>query len=82
MRFRLHGAALHVHRCLDHPEGCEYFADHAMSWMISNREEAVTQLVAFRISVAARIGALTLILASIDQMLARLRAIEVRLGAQ
>ena len=72
MRFRLHEDKLHVHRCDEHPQGCEYFSDHALSWMLGNRDSAKAQLVAFRVSVVSRISALTLILASIDQALHRL----------
>lgn len=72
MRFRLHDDRLHVHRCTEHPQGCEYFTDHALSWMIGNREDARVQLMAFRVSVVSRIAALSLILASIDQALHRL----------
>lgn len=75
MRFRLHDDRLHVHRCAEHPAGCEFFTDHALAWMIGNRSEAQAQLMAFRLSVVSRIAALTVILASIDSALHRLKAL-------
>lgn len=72
MKFRLHAESLHVHRCPDHPRGCEYFTDHTLAWMIGNRDEARRQLVLFRVSVVSRITALSLVLTSIDRAIARL----------
>lgn len=77
MRFRLHGQALHVHRCPDHPSGCEFFTDHALTWMLGNREAAKDQLMAFRVSVVARITVLSATLASIEACLARLDLIHI-----
>jgi len=73
MRFRLHGDALHVHRCSDHPQGCEYFRDHTLAWMLGSREAARDQLLAYRASVMVRIVALSTLLVSIDAMLTRLK---------
>lgn len=73
MRFRLHGDRLHVHRCPEHGR-CDFF-DHAPQWLVGNREAARTQLLAYRASVTARIGTLTLLLAEIDEMLHRLEMV-------
>ena len=81
MLFRLYGGTLHVHHCDEHERGCDFF-DHAPSWLVANRRDARAQLLVYRRSVVARLSALTLILASIDQILARLSAIEVRMIAQ
>jgi len=75
MRFRLYGDKLHVHRCAQHPSPCDFF-DHAPSWLFTNRDAAREQLLAYRISVKARIISLTTILASIDVMLTRLSLIQ------
>ena len=74
MRFRLYGDKLHVHRCAQHPSPCDFF-DHAPGWLFQNRDAAREQLVAYRISVKARIISLSAILASIDAMLTRLSLI-------
>lgn len=75
MRFRLHGDELHVHSCPQHPHGCEFFTDHALAWMIGNREAARAQLEVYRKSVLAHIAAWTIILNDIDAMLGRLRSV-------
>jgi hypothetical protein len=72
MRFRVHGAALHVHRCPEHPDGCDYFADHALPWMLGNRSAARDQLLSYRASLVARISVLTGMLRSVDALLGRL----------
>jgi hypothetical protein len=73
MRFRLHADQLHVHACAQHPQGCEYFRDHTLAWMIGSREEARDQLMAYRHSIVVRIAALSTLLVSIDSMLTRLK---------
>lgn len=73
MKFRLYANDLHVHRCADHPQGCEYFRDHTLAWMLGTREQARDQLMAYRASVIVRIAALSTLLVSIDSMLTRLK---------
>jgi hypothetical protein len=75
MRFRVHGGNLHVHQCPEHPRGCDYFLDHTLSWMLGNRNSATAQLLVYRRSVVARIASLSVVLASIDAMLTRIREI-------
>lgn len=74
MRFRLNGGTLHVHGCVAHPKGCDFF-DHVPSWLLANRDDARSQLLIYRRSIVARITSLTIVLGSIDLMLARLGAI-------
>lgn len=81
MRFRLNGGTLHTHGCAQHPKGCDYFLDHTMAWMVGSREDARAQLVTYRRSIVARITSLTIILGSIDLMLARLGAITLAISA-
>ena len=80
MRFRAHGNELHVHRCPDHPQGCDYFTDHALAWMLGNRDDARQQLKAFRVSLVARITALTTTLRSVDAIIARLDMLRAKAG--
>jgi hypothetical protein len=72
VRFRIQGERLHVHRCPQHPEACDYFADHALAWVLGNRTDAKAQLLTYRRSIVARISALTATLACVDSLLARL----------
>lgn len=74
MRFRLSGAALHVHGCTEHSYVCDFF-DHAPLWLVGNRDSARTQLSSYRQSVATRIQLLSATLAVIDAVLLRLEAI-------
>lgn len=80
MRYRVHGSKLHVHRCLDHPEGCDYFADHALPWMLGNREDAKAQLLAFRSSLVQRISVLMGTLSVVDALLMRLDMLRAEAG--
>lgn len=72
MRFRVHGGALHVHRCPEHPAECDFFLDHALAWMVGNRDAARAQLLVYRRSLIVRISAFTSILGTVDGLIARL----------
>lgn len=76
MRFRLHGGNLRVHQCPEHPRGCDFF-DHAVDWMLGNRDDARAQLAVYRRSVVAHITAWTMVLSSIDAMINRLEMIHL-----
>lgn len=76
MRFRLNGGNLHVHGCVLHPKGCDFF-DHAPAWMIGSREDARAQLHIYRRSVVAQITRWSAVLVSIDLMLGRLERLSV-----
>jgi hypothetical protein len=80
MRYRVHGSKLHVHRCSDHGEVCDYFADHALPWMLGNRHEARAQLLVFRASIVERIAILMGTLGVVDTLLKRLDMLRTEAG--
>lgn len=72
VRFRVQGTTLFVHGCDQHGERCDFFGDHALAWMLGNKQDAKAQLLGYRESVIARLSALSATLTIIDSLLARL----------